>query len=177
REPRQNGRRPDARDRHRSGARRLRARTGAARKPAGVRQDHRDVLVHDPEKWAPVFGQDHAQTKPVRMSISQRSAGRRLKAGFDALVGWFAVAILKCLRAVNRQRMANMLGRLLRAIGPWLPEHRVGRANLVAAFPEKTPEEIEKILAGVWDNLGRVAAEFAHIDRVTLPERGEHGGG
>src|SRR5262249_14306391 len=39
-------------------------------------------------------------------------------------------------------------------------------ANLTAAFPEKSPEEIERILAGMWDNLGRVAAEFAHLDRL-----------
>src|ERR1043166_415548 len=109
---------------------------------------------------------------PIRLR-----AGRRLKAGFDALVGWFAVAILKGVRAVNRQRMANMLGAMLRVIGPWLPERRVGRANLAAAFPDKSPQEIETILRGVWDNLGRVAAEFAHIDRVTLPEPGQLGGG
>jgi Kdo2-lipid IVA lauroyltransferase/acyltransferase len=108
---------------------------------------------------------------------TSRSAGRRLKAGFDAVVGWFAVALLKGLRAVNRPRMANMLGRMLRTIGPWLPEHRVGRANLGAAFPDKSPQEIEAILAGVWDNLGRFAAEFAHIDRLTLPPQGALGPG
>ncbi len=102
-------------------------------------------------------------------------AGRRLKAAFDACVGWLAVGLLKMLRAVNRKRMANLLGAMLRTIGPWVPEHRVGRANLVAAFPEKSPDEIEKILRGVWDNLGRVAAEFAHIDRITLPQRDELG--
>ncbi len=45
-------------------------------------------------------------------------------------------------------------------------EQRIGRANLTAAFPEKSPEEIEAILAGVWDNLGRVGAEFAHLDHI-----------
>src|SRR5438445_7422979 len=45
-------------------------------------------------------------------------------------------------------------------------EQRIGRANLTAAFPEKSPGEIETILAGVWDNLGRVGAEFAHLDHV-----------
>jgi KDO2-lipid IV(A) lauroyltransferase len=99
---------------------------------------------------------------------TRSSAGRRLKAGFDAVVGWFAVGILRALRAVNRPRMANVLGRLLRAIGPWLPEHKIGRANLAAAFPEKPPQELEAILAGVWDNLGRVAAEFAHLDRLKV---------
>ena len=54
----------------------------------------------------------------------------------------------------------------MRRLGPWLPEHRVGRANLAAAFPEKSPAEIEQILRGVWDNLGRVGAEFAHLDRL-----------
>jgi KDO2-lipid IV(A) lauroyltransferase len=107
----------------------------------------------------------------------RRSAGRRLKAGFDAVVGGIAVALLKALRAVSRQRMANMLGAMLRGIGPWLPEHRVGRANLVAAFPDKSPQEIEKILLGVWDNLGRFAAEFAHIDRLTLPPQDALGSG
>ena len=43
---------------------------------------------------------------------------------------------------------------------------RIGRANLTAAFPEKSPEEIETILAGVWDNLGRIGAEFAHLDHI-----------
>src|SRR6185312_4055074 len=61
-----------------------------------------------------------------------------------------------------------MLGRAMRLIGPWFPEHRIGRENLAAAFPEKSPEEIEAILLGVWDNLGRVAAEFAHIDRMII---------
>ena len=72
--------------------------------------------------------------------------------------------------------MANVGGAVLRTVGPWLPEHRVGRANLVAAFPEKSPAEIETILRGVWDNLGRVAAEFAHIDRLWDYHR-EHGRG
>jgi KDO2-lipid IV(A) lauroyltransferase len=64
--------------------------------------------------------------------------------------------------------MANMIGPLMRHVGPWLPEHKIGRSNLAAAFPDKSPQEIEKILGGVWDNLGRYAAEFAHIDRMTI---------
>jgi KDO2-lipid IV(A) lauroyltransferase len=47
-----------------------------------------------------------------------------------------------------------------------LREQKIARANLTAAFPEKSPEEIEIILAGVWDNLGRIGAEFAHLDHV-----------
>lgn len=39
------------------------------------------------------------------------------------------------------------------------------RGNLKAAFPEKSAAEIETILAGMWDNLGRTLAEYAHLDK------------
>jgi KDO2-lipid IV(A) lauroyltransferase len=47
-----------------------------------------------------------------------------------------------------------------------LKEHRIGRDNLTAAFPEKSSTEIEAILAKVWENLGMFAGEFAHLDRM-----------
>jgi KDO2-lipid IV(A) lauroyltransferase len=95
----------------------------------------------------------------------QRS-GRRLKRGIDSLVGFAAVAVFNLLRRTDPDRMANFAAKFVRTLGPWLPEHRIGRANLTAAFPEKSAAEIEAILAGVWDNLGRVAAEFAHLERL-----------
>ena len=94
----------------------------------------------------------------------------------DATLGFLTVHALRAIRLFNPNVMANVGGAVLRTVGPWLPEHRVGRANLVAAFPEKSPAEIETILRGVWDNLGRVAAEFAHIDRLWDYQR-EHGRG
>jgi KDO2-lipid IV(A) lauroyltransferase len=99
----------------------------------------------------------------------------RFKAFFDAPIGWFAVAMLRVLRLMNRKTTANLLGKLMRLVGPWLPEHKIGRDNLRAAYPEKSAEDIDNILGGVWDNLGRVGAEFAHIDRLTLPEVGKLG--
>ena len=95
-----------------------------------------------------------------------------VKRAFDRVLGAIVVGALALLRRVNRQRMANVLGRLMRVVGPWLPEHKVGRENLRAAFPDKSPAEIETILGGVWDNLGRVAAEFAHIDRIVIHDPG-----
>ena len=100
--------------------------------------------------------------------MSASNARGRLKAYFNAGIGASAVGLLRLIRLIDRKRMANLLGRLMRAIGPWLPEHRVGRDNLVAAFPGKPAKEIKEILAGVWDNLGRVAAEFAHLDRIKV---------
>ena len=74
--------------------------------------------------------------------------------------------MLRTTRYFDPDKTANLFSRIVRLIGPALREQRIGRANLTAAFPEKSPEEIEAILAGVWDNLGRVGAEFAHIDHI-----------
>jgi Kdo2-lipid IVA lauroyltransferase/acyltransferase len=83
-----------------------------------------------------------------------------------AAVGALTIAMLRTTRYFDPVKTANLFARVTRWIGPLLPEQRIGRANLTAAFPEKSPEEIETILAGVWDNLGRLGAEFAHIDHI-----------
>ena len=83
-----------------------------------------------------------------------------------AAVGASAVGLLRTTRYFDPIKTADIFGRITRLIGPRLREQQVGRENLTAAFPEKSPEEIEKILAGVWDNLGRVGAEFAHLDHI-----------
>jgi KDO2-lipid IV(A) lauroyltransferase len=84
----------------------------------------------------------------------------------EAAVGALTIGILGTTRYFDADKTANLFSRVTRLIGPALREQRIGRANLTAAFPEKSPEEIEKILDGVWNNLGRVGAEFAHIDHI-----------
>jgi Kdo2-lipid IVA lauroyltransferase/acyltransferase len=84
----------------------------------------------------------------------------------EAAVGAATIGLLRTLRYFDAITTANSLGRLTRLIGPVTREQRIGRANLTAAFPEKSREEIEAILAGVWDNLGRLGAEFAHLDHI-----------
>lgn len=103
---------------------------------------------------------------PDTMKKLTRRLRRGLKRAGDALLGFLAVRLIKALRLIDPDRLADVCGWAARTIGPLLPENRIGRANLVAAFPEKPPEEIERILRGVWDNLGRMGAEFTHLDRL-----------
>jgi len=101
-----------------------------------------------------------------------RSLGRRFsvlaKRAGDWTVGTLLTIVLRTIRYFDRLWVSDVFAWLARTVGPWTKEHRIGRANLVAAFPEKTPDEIERILRGVWDNLGRVVAEFAHLDRLAM---------
>ena len=96
----------------------------------------------------------------------RKSHGGLLRRAGNAVLGFLGVRMLRAIRLVDVGTMAGFAAGLMRRVGPWLPEHRIGRANLAAAFPDKSSAEIESILRGVWDNLGRVGAEFAQIDRL-----------
>ena len=90
----------------------------------------------------------------------------------DATVGALAAGALSAVKRMDRKRTANFAGALMRRLGPLFPEHRLGRANLRAAFADKSAPEIEQILGGVWDNLGRIAVEFAHLDEFSVAGSG-----
>ncbi len=94
-----------------------------------------------------------------RLRRGARSAG-------DAILGALAVGLLKALRRIDPDCMANFAGRFMQTIGPLLPENKLAREQLSAAFPEKSAVEIHAILRGVWDNLGRMGGEFSQLDRL-----------
>lgn len=100
------------------------------------------------------------------MSSMKRRLRRGLKRAGDAAAGALAVGLLRMLHLISPDMMANIAGAFMRRIGPLLRENKIARAQLTAAFPEKSPDEIETILSGTWENLGRMGAEFAHLDRL-----------
>ena len=100
-------------------------------------------------------------------------AAGRFKPLLDRTAGALTVGLLSAIKHTNRRRMANFAGAFMRRIGPLFPEHRIGREQLHAAFPEKSDAEIEIILGGVWDNLGRIAIEFAHLDEFSVEGFGQ----
>jgi Kdo2-lipid IVA lauroyltransferase/acyltransferase len=90
----------------------------------------------------------------------------RLKQAANAVAGRSVALLLAIIHRCDRVAVSNVAGAVMRFVGPRLPEHRTGRDNLRAAFPEKSDADIEAILRGVWDNLGRVGAEIAHLDHI-----------
>lgn len=76
---------------------------------------------------------------------------------FFGIIGLFKVLGLDAASAFG--------GWLARMFAPIAPAHTTARKNLEAAFPEKSPAEIKAILTGMWDNLGRTFAEYAHFRR------------
>jgi KDO2-lipid IV(A) lauroyltransferase len=60
------------------------------------------------------------------------------------------------------------------AIGGWIGRRLLARTylsrrpmrNLRAAYPEKSEVELAEVLSAMWDNLGRVLGEYAHLDAL-----------
>jgi Kdo2-lipid IVA lauroyltransferase/acyltransferase len=59
-------------------------------------------------------------------------------------------------------------GALGRIIGPRLAISDRAWRNLAGALPEVAPKERRRIVALVWENLGRVAAEYPHLARFDV---------
>jgi KDO2-lipid IV(A) lauroyltransferase len=53
-------------------------------------------------------------------------------------------------------------------IGPRLGVSNRARRNLRTALPELSATQIAAILRGMWDNLGRVAAEYPHLRNIRV---------
>ncbi|HTI81830.1 MAG TPA: lipid A biosynthesis lauroyl acyltransferase [Acetobacteraceae bacterium] len=88
---------------------------------------------------------------------------RQISLYADRLLGRAVKYSMAALRRTDPDRASDMCGAAARRIGPMLPAHRIGRANLRAAFPDKDSTWIEQTLRGAWENLGRVAGEYVHL--------------
>jgi KDO2-lipid IV(A) lauroyltransferase len=96
-------------------------------------------------------------------SQKPRSIGSRIaETGMIGLTrGVFGLA-----RRLGADRAADAGAALTRRVGPLLPAHRTALANIRAAYPEMPDAEVKRIALGAWDNLGRTAAEYAHLGEL-----------
>lgn len=72
-------------------------------------------------------------------------------------------AVFALARGLGPDRSADLGAALTRGVGPRLPQHRIALANVRAAFPAMPEDEVQRIVLGAWDNLGRTAAEYPHL--------------
>jgi Kdo2-lipid IVA lauroyltransferase/acyltransferase len=84
----------------------------------------------------------------------------------DRILGRIVKWLLALLRRSDPDRASDLCGAIARTLGPWVPAHRTGQANLRAAYPEKDKAWIEATLRAAWENLGRVAGEYVHLGRL-----------
>ncbi|MEQ9170182.1 MAG: lauroyl acyltransferase [Rhodospirillales bacterium] len=80
--------------------------------------------------------------------------------------GTFAVYMF--FRILPLDWASGVGGFLARTIGPRLRLSDRARKNLRAVFPDMADAEVARIVRGMWDNLGRLAAEFPHLQEIDV---------
>jgi len=70
------------------------------------------------------------------------------------------------LRRIPFEVASSYGGWLFRTVGPILDGDRVAIENLATGFPDWDKATIDATVTEVWDNLGRGAAEFSHLDKL-----------
>ncbi|MBV8335500.1 MAG: hypothetical protein JO358_08690, partial [Alphaproteobacteria bacterium] len=102
--------------------------------------------------------------RPIPVAQAPRFAHRLEAWGAASLFGGFKFLPLDCASALG--------GALARRIGPFLRVSEHARRNISRAFPELSEIEIARVIIAMWDNLGRVAAEYPHLAKIRVFEPG-----
>jgi len=84
----------------------------------------------------------------------------------DRLFGLLVRAVFALLRLLGPDSGPKIGAAIARTLGPLTSANRIGRDNIAGAFPDKSDAERAAILREAWDNLGRVACEYVHMDRI-----------
>ncbi|NIA71193.1 lauroyl acyltransferase [Pelagibius litoralis] len=67
---------------------------------------------------------------------------------------------------------SNLGGWVARQVGTRLSVNRRAIKHLQIAFPGMPESECRTIIAGMWDNLGRLVAEYPHLGTIANPKSG-----
>jgi len=98
---------------------------------------------------------------PTRETLN---LGRKLRYGSEAAVFFVFMALFHVIGLSAASRLGGWIGRNIFSL---LPPDKVARANLALAFPEKSDAERDAIRMTMWDNLGRVVAEYPHLEKFS----------
>jgi KDO2-lipid IV(A) lauroyltransferase len=92
--------------------------------------------------------------------------GRPLRTAWDWSVAQIVSVGFLFLKALGPERSSAFGAWLARTIGPMLPVNRIVEKNVRLAFPELDAAGHQAIVLGSWENLGRTACEYVHMDEI-----------
>lgn len=101
------------------------------------------------------------------MNRARTPVEKYLRDPLEALPLWIVWGLCYVLPVDWASALGGWIGRTL---GPRLPFSERARANIRRALPDKSDAEVERIVIGMWDNLGRVVGEFPHMNRLDLDD-------
>ena len=101
----------------------------------------------------------------MKSKKKHRPLSRQQKLKFRA--EWLALKLFGgILGSMPLDWASAFMGNLWRVIAPMTHRHARAKAHIMAAFPEMTHNEADKIIRDMWENLGRVAAETVLLSKI-----------
>jgi KDO2-lipid IV(A) lauroyltransferase len=97
--------------------------------------------------------------RPSHVGLGQRLLWRLEAFGFDL--------ISTLMRLLPVEAASSLGGSLFKTLGPLTSLHRTVTRNIDLAFPDIDLAERQRIAHASWEHLGRMAAEFTMLDRLT----------
>jgi KDO2-lipid IV(A) lauroyltransferase len=78
----------------------------------------------------------------------------------EASIVCFGLFVFKI---IGLRKSSNFAGFLAKLIGKKLAVNNLAKENIIKALPDLNVREVENILDGMWDNLGRIVGEFCFV--------------
>ncbi|PJB71038.1 MAG: lipid A biosynthesis acyltransferase [Alphaproteobacteria bacterium CG_4_9_14_3_um_filter_47_13] len=78
----------------------------------------------------------------------------------------FLVVLLLIFKIMPLDMASAVGGGMGRMVGTRLGASRKALQNIKKVFPALSETECQKILVGMWDNLGRIMAEYPHLEKI-----------
>lgn len=93
----------------------------------------------------------------------------------EYVAAWGARLALTLFGMLPLNKASAFGGWLGRKLGPHFAVHKHARRNIARAMPELNAAQQNAVLNGMWDNLGRVLAEYAHLPELRIGSAGQNG--
>jgi len=95
--------------------------------------------------------------------MAERNGARRAGYMLQAAALGLFLGLCRILPVDWASALGGWIGR---TVGPMMGQSKKAARNLGRAFPENSSQANAKIIRGMWDNLGRVIAEYPHLPRI-----------
>jgi len=96
---------------------------------------------------------------------------RTIKYFFQFLVIIFLFLLFKIL-GLNTSSIIG--GKLFQIVGPFFRSKELIHKNIIRAFPNMNQDKIKKISDGMWNNYGRIFAEYMFLKKFRMGQKGSN---
>ncbi len=89
---------------------------------------------------------------------------KKIRYILEASIVRFGLFLFEILGLKTASNFASFLAKL---VGKRISVNKLARENISKALPELNSNQVEEVLDGMWDNLGRIVGEFVHVANLT----------